>query len=150
MAGGGPTRGPRQQISPTERRCGRCQDIKHVDCFYSNKSRAGRSDPYDTYCIPCRKIVHKEWRDRTGLYAHIRRYGLTAEDFNKMLADQEGACAICGGPPTAPRRLAVDHCHATNTVRGLLCDSCNRGLGQFKDDIVVMQKALDYLRNSLP
>jgi len=57
-----------------------------------------------------------------------RKYGLEVADYEAMLAAQNGLCALCGGPP-GKYRMAVDHCHQTGRVRGLLCNGCNRSLG---------------------
>lgn len=86
-----------------------------------------------------------------------RRFGITVDDFDGMLNAQGGVCAICGGTNRAvhadgaPRHMAVDHCHKTNRVRGVLCDACNRGLGFFRDDPELLWKASEYLcRRTLP
>lgn len=68
----------------------------------------------------------------------------TVEEYADLLELQGGRCAICRRWP-GKRRLAVDHCHATGTVRGLLCMRCNAGLGLFRDDFEAMQAAADYL-----
>jgi hypothetical protein len=83
---------------------------------------------------------------------HYRqRYGINIEQYDKMLQEQEGCCKICKIPHTSLRkRMAVDHCHSTGKVRGLLCDSCNKGLGHFKDDLELLSKAIDYLSNTKP
>lgn len=57
------------------------------------------------------------------------RYGITPEQYDQMCDTQKGLCAICGRPPRRGKRLAVDHNHITNQVRGLLCGSCNMRLG---------------------
>ena len=81
-----------------------------------------------------------------------RSFGITLPIYEKMLEDQGHVCAICKGKETAlhkdggPRRMPVDHCHDTGKVRGLLCTACNRALGLFKDDIGVLESALEYLR----
>lgn len=77
----------------------------------------------------------------------LKSYGLTIDDYNSMYEKQEGKCAICG---TVKKRcghdgLVVDHCHNKGHVRGLLCSSCNNGLGRFKDSIESLKKAADYL-----
>ena len=71
-----------------------------------------------------------------------RDYGMTLENFQDLVIQQEGRCAIC----LEERPLCVDHCHTEGHVRGLLCSQCNVALGFFKDDPVVMQRAIDYLR----
>lgn len=78
-----------------------------------------------------------------------KQYGITVEQYDAMLAAQGGGCAICGDPPDgvgrAGVRLHVDHCHATNRVRGLLCNSCNNGLGRFRDRPELLRAAAAYL-----
>lgn len=75
----------------------------------------------------------------------LRQFGLTPEDYEAMLKQQRGACAICRTPPVG-RRLAVDHDHETDDVRGLLCGRCNVALGLFNDDIENLKAAILYLR----
>lgn len=71
-------------------------------------------------------------------------YGITRAEFDFMLKEQGGHCAIC--PRTNGRRaLAVDHDHATGKVRGLLCDNCNHTLGKMRDDPELLRRAADYL-----
>jgi hypothetical protein len=79
-----------------------------------------------------------------------KRYGITLNDYYKMLDDQKGLCAICKKPETVitkkrVSRLSVDHCHATGKIRGLLCTKCNKVLGAFNDSIELFQSAIKYL-----
>jgi hypothetical protein len=74
-----------------------------------------------------------------------REYGLTKEDYLEMLKFQNGVCAICCNPEKK-KRLAVDHCHNTGKIRGLLCTRCNTSIGRFNDDVELLQKAIDYLK----
>ena len=72
------------------------------------------------------------------------RVGLTADQYDELLARQAGVCAICGKPPKT-RRLHVDHDHATQRVRGLLCFVCNRYvLGKYATP-AKLRAAADYL-----
>jgi len=71
-------------------------------------------------------------------------YGLTVEEMASLLA-QHGQCAICASDDWGKKGPQVDHDHATGRVRGVLCISCNNGLGRFKDDPVRLQAAIDYL-----
>lgn len=85
----------------------------------------------------------------------LKQYGITLEDFNRMKSNQDSKCLICSNNETAlnpktgdARELAVDHCHDTGKVRGLLCSLCNTALGGFKDDISLLEKAIVYLKNT--
>jgi len=77
------------------------------------------------------------------------RAGITLEEYRRMEALQMGLCFLCHQPPTggarADARLCVDHDHATNRVRGLLCNRCNRALGLFFDDPRLLRAAADYI-----
>ena len=73
------------------------------------------------------------------------RYGISSEDYNAMLEEQDNKCKICLGEFNDQTVTNVDHCHTTNKVRGILCPHCNRGLGQFKEDIKVLTKTINYL-----
>ena len=85
------------------------------------------------------------------LYQLKTKYGITEEDYNNLLEQQNGLCAICKQPPDAGSkgrtwRLHVDHDHRTNEVRGLLCDNCNRGIGLFQESVSNLEAATDYLK----
>jgi hypothetical protein len=71
-----------------------------------------------------------------------RNYGLTIEQVEDMKSKQKGLCAICH---TIPKHWHVDHCHNTGKVRGMLCGSCNMGLGLFHDDTQRLKDAAEYL-----
>jgi hypothetical protein len=79
-----------------------------------------------------------------------RRYGITPEQYETMLAAQGGHCALCDRTPADERfkHLSVDHCHGTGHVRGLLCMSCNQAIGKLGDDENGLLRALNYLRGS--
>jgi hypothetical protein len=78
-----------------------------------------------------------------------RLFGITHEDYDRMLMDQHGRCLICGATESkishALVPLVVDHDHGTGRVRGLLCGSCNAGLGMFADDPDRLVAAAAYL-----
>ena len=82
---------------------------------------------------------------------HLRHtYSLSPADYRSMLEAQCGLCAICNQPERTtakgkPRRMSVDHCHDTGRVRGLLCNSCNRGLGNLGDSVENLRRATKYL-----
>lgn len=82
-----------------------------------------------------------------------RLFGMTLDEYNILSESQNHCCAICKNPETmmdnkqlAPRKLAVDHCHETNKIRGLLCFNCNIGIGKFKDSIKILETAIEYIK----
>lgn len=90
-------------------------------------------------------------KNKEKLYNAVRknalknRYNLTESDYEQMLKEQNGVCAICGREPQK-RKLAVDHCHKSNKIRGLLCVTCNLGVGYLKDDVSLLKMAIAYLQ----
>jgi hypothetical protein len=96
----------------------------------------------------------KAWKRRNPQAMRVfrlRQYGLTVEQYETLLADQGGCCAICQS--TKPRRktqsdFCIDHDHATGAVRGLLCVKCNAGLGNFHDDPGQLLAAERYIQKS--
>lgn len=92
----------------------------------------------------------KVWRKDADLK---KKYGITLTDYNVLLVNQKGVCAICGKPETQvhhksglPYSLSVDHCHKTGKVRELLCNWCNKALGLLQDDLEYMKKLESYLK----
>ena len=81
------------------------------------------------------------------------KFGITKQEYDKLFSQQLGLCAICGNPETTQdyrgktKLLAVDHCHATNRVRGLLCYACNTGIGKFRDNPERLRLAANYLES---
>ena len=76
----------------------------------------------------------------------LNKYGITYQEYFKLLAKQGNTCAICGSMEWGPKGPALDHCHFSGRVRGLLCNWCNQGLGIFEDDITRLQRAIEYLK----
>lgn len=157
---------------PAEKRCSVCRQTKPASEFYRKK---GRSDGLFAYCKPCARVKVAAWRERQGpeglsakekawrarhnearrrrraadpaqaFAEQLRRnHRLTPEDYAVMDAAQGGRCAICGEKPSG-LRLHIDHDHATGRRRGLLCGSCNKGLGLFRDDPDRLLRAVWYL-----
>jgi Recombination endonuclease VII len=125
----------RQAIVDGKKQCSVCGEFKPLGEFYRKAAGGGGRGGQ---CKACARAL----RDRPATRdRHLRiTYGITLEQYEFMLGAQGGACAICGEPEglrggrlgTATLSLAVDHDHATGFVRGLLCSSCNQGLGMFK------------------
>lgn len=135
--------------------CTRCNVEKELFNFSLQRGRPR------AICKECRKNESKEWyennkerkRQLSQAYRHIKKdqdlkkgYGISLEDFNKKLVEQNYRCKICDvHQENLKRALCVDHCHKTGTIRGLLCDLCNRSLGLLKDNKEVLKKAIEYL-----
>lgn len=84
------------------------------------------------------KRLKREW--------HLRRYGVTLEQFDGMFEAQGKRCAICRAEQPGARGWCLDHCHTTGRFRGVLCMPCNLGIGYFKDDPDTIRNAITYLR----
>lgn len=87
---------------------------------------------------------------RRSLRQTLKKHNLSYSAWHDLLIVQQEKCAICRQPSTAVmngriKRLAIDHCHETNKVRGLLCSECNAGLGMFKDNLLLLENAIEYL-----
>jgi len=85
----------------------------------------------------------------------MAKHGVSYAQRQQMYDEQAGLCRICETPGSIELaekgaamtgRLCVDHCHKTGKVRGLICNSCNIGLGVFKDNVEVLQRAIEYLK----
>jgi hypothetical protein len=77
----------------------------------------------------------------------MKLYGVSEEQYTEMLSRQGGVCRVCKKTPEENKqRLAVDHCHDTGKVRGLLCSTCNLGLGYFNDNIQLLTEAILYIK----
>ncbi|WP_181726646.1 endonuclease domain-containing protein [Micromonospora provocatoris] len=134
-----------REVPDGHRFCADCGTVKPVADFPRNRSD---STGYATYCKPCHNHRTRETKQR--LYGgdreyHLRRrYEVGEKEFQELLAEQGGVCAICRRPD--PEHL--DHDHRTGWVRGILCFNCNGGLGQFKDNADVLARAITYLRGT--
>jgi len=91
------------------------------------------------------KQYRKDWYERTG-YDRNRKYGLSPEDFAEKLAKQDNKCACCGDDFTEDNKPNVDHDHDSQTVRELLCQGCNMGIGHLQDSSARAAKAVEYLK----
>lgn len=144
-----PARQRKQAVPrPTEgkQECRTCGEVKSYDDFYwqADKGRLAY------YCKHCKKVQDKAYRDGNPREYRSkvlkRKYGITAAEFDQMLAAQGGGCAICETDVNPDSRsLAVDHCHKTGKVRGILCGRCNKALGLLRDDVLLFEKAVTYL-----
>lgn len=118
-----------------------------LDCIRCESSfpREDFPSPKDRYCATCLPLVRQERNAR-----RVSRSSAVVNIVQQLREEQLGRCKICGvREEQAPRgRLAVDHDHETGRIRGLLCNNCNAGLGQFKDNPELLAAAITYLAAS--
>lgn len=139
--------------------CNKCQETKPYYFFVTNGDRIRNT------CRPCHAASQKAYmdanphqkqkgRERAAEYRKSSRgferqllkdYGITLEEYNQMAARQDFRCGICGQDDNP---LVVDHKHGTRGARGLLCQSCNKGIGHFFDNPSALESAAEYLRRS--
>lgn len=114
--------------------CGSCKDCKRKqNAAWHQQNKRLRSDYSRAYS--------KANPERVAGYHRKRRYGLSQDEYQALVARQSGLCALCD----QPRALVVDHDHASGRIRGLLCRPCNTALGAFGDDPQRLGRAIGYL-----
>jgi hypothetical protein len=136
--------------------------VRNKDTINTARKNRYATDPeYRAHTIA--KVMEYHWENAKEIYARRRKevskrrarrlakYGLTEADYFRMLAEQGGCCKTCGAPKNGmgkygePRDFDVDHCHARNVVRGLLCNQCNQAIGLMNDDAKRSQRITNYL-----
>lgn len=127
--------------------CSKCEVSQPTSEFHRDRSS---SDGRVGHCKTCAKAITAARADYMAEY-HAknrgRKYGLSPAEYAALEDASGGVCALCSRPPTGKRdRLVVDHDHATNRVRELLCHQCNVGIGLLGDDPDVMMRAAIYVR----
>ncbi len=152
----------RAKVTEHGRLCFGCNEEKPWDQFHK---QPGGTNGRKSRCVVCMRKHLDRWRAENP--SHFRRIGwkyelkrlykMTPEQYLSMLESQGNVCAICkeegnltvdgselikNGKPT---KFHVDHDHVTGVVRGILCNSCNRGLGAFRDNVQYLQDAVKYL-----
>ncbi|KKN76165.1 hypothetical protein LCGC14_0373600 [marine sediment metagenome] len=146
------------------RRCSKCKTEKPESGFYADKWQASG---FRSSCKECDSNYRSSLVTRQNRTAYTRKYykknaarlkaaqrawrlkrefGITVDDWDQMLNDQNGECKICQAKhENDPRGLFVDHCHETGVVRGLLCFQCNTGIGHLQHSIIILESAKKYL-----
>lgn len=128
--------------SRTEKCCPRCQLVKSVEDFNRD---SGRVDGRNIWCRDCCRTHRQERADYYRDYEFRRRYGISLAEYDEMYRAQGGVCAICEQGCIQKSNLAVDHCHTTGAVRGLLCGRCNQAIGLLREDLTLLRRAAEYL-----
>lgn len=129
----------------------------------------------DSTCMVCRRKKHLEKPEKKEIHKEgsrnwyknnpdkvkeqrLRKYGITLEEYNMRREQQKYCCMVCkrnereveqGRAIANTTALQVDHCHVTQTIRGLLCTNCNTMLGKVKDDVSILEAAIVYLKRNI-
>ncbi len=160
-------------MQPTTCKCGKCGEVKPL-AHFPRRGKDITSKTRTSSCKKCRAAYMvawknasperrdydrrkaKEWQAKYPRYVQQTKlrlaYGMTIAQYDALVLEQGGVCAICRCEDRdivkksgKRRSLAVDHCHETGTVRGLLCGDCNRALGLVKESPVTLVKMISYL-----
>jgi len=133
-----------------KKRCYSCGELKVTSEFCKNSSK---KDSLSDECRNCRSIYSKKYRLSNPFYdrnRHLKnQYGISKDEFDKRKSEQSNVCLICGDR----KKLVIDHDHSCcpgkftcgKCIRGLLCESCNKGIGFLKEDINILLSAISYL-----
>lgn len=146
--------------------CKICQIEQNVENFYI--SRSLNKEYRKSYCKNCSTKKLAQWRHKNPIKSrnHVkkwqkenpekyrnsqlkRKYGISIEEYNELLKNQNNVCAICEIHKPLELFLCVDHNHKTSKIRGLLCSNCNVAIGLLKDNPIFFDKASIYLKKSI-
>jgi hypothetical protein len=151
----------RALLAEGKKYCPGCEEVLDLEHFSTHKGK--QSGGRAVYCRACvrertrqrnarpdvkakRKAEYQAQKEQARVCKMFRDFGLTEEDYERMLEEQDRKCMICGDPHgTSGKSLAVDHDHDSGLIRGLLCSRCNPGLGFFRDSPGLLRKAAEYL-----
>lgn len=136
-----------------EKECRICKIYKYKEEFHKDRNSP---DGICYYCKNCANSKARLWhKENKHLVKDARRnswiktrHGISLQEYTERLATQNYECAICGVKlSTSGYFTHLDHDHKTGRLRGFLCTNCNRGLGHFKDSVIFLTKACEYLNS---
>lgn len=136
--------------------CSKCEQQKPLHQFGSSLAykdgRRGQCNECRSKLSSAYSKAHPQKRAKQSIesmrrYKLATKYGITPDDYQRMLDSQNGLCAICKTDQAGGRwgRFHVDHCHTTGAVRGLLCHACNVTLGRVGDNLAGVKRFSNYL-----
>jgi len=142
---------------PTIKICTKCHIEKSIDQFNKQGDKKSKNYPIGTksHCKACLSVYRKAFYStpegkKKGIEKSWKTKGInfTVEQYQELLKKQNGVCAICGAEKNKNNTsLCVDHDHKTGKIRGLLCHLCNTAIGKFNDDILMLEKAIEYIKD---
>lgn len=136
------------------KKCSKCKEYK-LKMQFAKYNR--RTDGLQNSCKECARNQSSKWYYMNKMKAKgkllKRKYGISLDEYEELFNSQYGICAICNRKETVNsnkgatvKKLAVDHCHKTGKIRGLLCHFCNTAIGAFQDDTDLLEKAISYIK----
>ena len=133
-----------------KKECTKCNDLKKLKEFNFRINKKTKTLYYQSFCKDCQNSYNYIKDKNTKLK---KAYGITLEEYEELLSKQNGKCVICnidnnGKYRSKLRAFAVDHCHSTGKIRGLLCSDCNTGIGLLKDNVNFLESAIKYLNKN--
>jgi len=169
----------------SEKLCRKCETTKPIADFRISKytTLSGKQSlRVSTHCRECNRINKRgyHWKNRAKFVAkakawaaanpeiwnarnrriqlkkRLKKFGLTLQDYDRLVTEQDGKCAVCKQPPPRhqcrkydylPDLLSIDHDHQTNRVRGLLCRRCNLALGNISESPETAAGLLEYIHS---
>lgn len=140
-----------------QKKCTMCHILKDISNYTSSPSTKDRMRNWCKQCfreydIERRKVLTPEYKRGRSLVRYWPNLSPIDAYFKyeELLKSQNDACLICKRVESVKiKSLTVDHCHETGKVRGILCDICNLGLGNFKDNVELMERAIKYIKGEL-
>ena len=139
-----------KNLIPIHKICSTCKKLTNMNLFAKNSMGKYKKQSQCKSCRTAYYQAHKEPLQKRIRNNMLKRsYGIEQKDYEILLKNQNGKCAICDIKAENHRHsvLNVDHNHITKKIRGLLCNNCNRALGHFQDSILNLESAVKYLKN---
>lgn len=140
------------------KQCIKCGKVKEYSAFTPNGRTAKGTQKYRSQCRECdnaRQREQREKRPNTERYSKERlkgyqlkaSFGITYDEWAALMESRGWACEICKRTvETSGRTLAVDHCHVTGKIRGILCQRCNCAIGLLMENSESLRNAINYLQ----
>jgi hypothetical protein len=128
--------------------CVNCNIEKDISEFTKHpKGKLGRNPR----CRDCRTTDQQKYRERNGYANQIKyKYGITMSEYNNYITLSNNKCPLCNieyfSTGSRLSQPCIDHDHTTNKVRGVICHACNVALGLVRDNKLILQKMLEYLK----
>lgn len=144
-----------QIVTETTKKCSLCGEMKKFEDFNKDKTNV-KGKGFSYYCKKCATEKARQWTADNKTNPNYRRkkknnyvkhrFGITVEQYEEMLKEQNYKCGICRiDLPKHGYFTHLDHCHSSGKIRKFLCSNCNRGLGHFMENKEFLMAAIEYI-----